>query len=146
MISIRPMTRSNDPAEAFVYDAWARSLYGALTTDGDRTLTGFLASRLPNAGCCRPYVARVIEQSRVFIAQAEDAAPPLLLGFVCAEPHRVHYVYVKKNVRERGLARQLLEHAQRELGDFTYTSTTHAWARKLGLAYDPIIERERKSA
>ena len=151
MISIRPMTRTNDPAEAFVKDTWVRSLYDGVRPDAtDRQLLTYLTSQ--GASCVRPYVLAVLAlpRSQVFIAGAEDD-PQLLLGYVCAEPGRVHYVYVKKNLRRRGISDRLLTYATNRLGPFKYTSTltrawTHDWARKLGLAYDPIIESERKSA
>jgi GNAT superfamily N-acetyltransferase len=82
----------------------------------------------------------------VWIAGAADD-PQTLIGWVAAEPARVHYTYVKKRLRGHGIARDLLEHAACDLGQFTSTSTlTRDWIREKasanGISYSPSFRGE----
>jgi GNAT superfamily N-acetyltransferase len=150
------MTRVADPAEAFVYDSWCRSLIDALT-DEDAShfeLANVLAESMNgtlHAGV-RRYVGRLLSsaQVHVYIAAASDD-PQALLAWIAAEPTRLHYVYVKKRLRGHGVARDLFQHAEQQLGPFRSTSTlTRGWMRDAaadhGISYSPLIQTESELA
>jgi GNAT superfamily N-acetyltransferase len=90
--------RSDD--NAFVRDSWLRSHFNA---HPERDV---INRRVHLAGQSRR-IDRLLERSIVRIAAYEDDSD-LVLGWVCVENERVHYVYVKKLYRKQGIARMLL--------------------------------------
>lgn len=67
-------------------------------------------------------IERLLKRSAVKIAGLEDI-PSAICGWVCFEPTRIHFVYVKPRYRRLGLARRLLEPFAK-LVDATYTHRT----------------------
>ena len=76
----------------------------------------------------------LIERSTVEVVFAQEV-PDEIVGYVVAEPHAVHYVYVKAPYRKRGVARFLLFEGPRTFSHDTPPG--RKVAAKLGYVVNP---------
>lgn len=122
-IRIRRAALPADPAEAFIFDTLVRSYCDAANGGRDqgepRELAHALFRELPE------HIARAVLKdwlhqqlgsgARLWLAyddgDGEPGVEPLFVGWVCASPGQLHYVYVKRRFRRAGLAGELLLHA-----------------------------------
>ena len=68
---------------------------------------------------------RISSRARTVVA-FDAQAPEVLWGWACAEPHVLHYVFVKRPFRNMKLGAQLLHAVGFNDGDY-YTHMTYAW-------------------
>ncbi len=105
-VLIRPASSSD---QAFVLDSWLRSFGQGRTwfwrgVHGDRFYSGH-----------RKIAEDLLSRGLVLVACLEQV-PDAVLGWMCVEGDCLHYVYVKSKYRKKGVARELLRHAQGLLG------------------------------
>lgn len=65
-----------------------------------------------------------------------------IFGWLCWQPGTIHYVYVKRDYRRWGIARQMIKAALPEFGKEPTVTTTlgrfhNEWRRKYGVEYNP---------
>ena len=141
-VLIRPTTHGD---HAFVMDSWLRSFGQGRTwvyrgVKGDRFYSGH-----------RKVVDGLLKRSLTLAACLEEV-PDAVLGWICVEKGCLHYVYVKNKYRKKGVAKQLLRHAEKVLGHIDVCShQTGQWKRftpgqKLKFSpghayYEPIGEK-----
>lgn len=112
MIAIRPMIDSDRP---FIFDSFRRS---------------FDSSAGPNT---RPYpvhcFAALLDIGECHVAVAADS-PDVIIGWSLVIGTTLEYVYVKKDARRCGIARELVGHVTRAA--CTTAPWTHAYAERIG--------------
>lgn len=118
-LDIRPYT-SND--EAFLYATWLRSY----------KTSSYFAKRIRNAVFYKQHAA-VIKHilnkptTKVFVASPKDDHDTIL-GYLACEPGKnaiAHFVYVKEDFRNMGIARALFLAAEIIPDYLTFTHWTH---------------------
>lgn len=143
MIVFRRVVLPGDPAESFVIDTWARSYLDAARGGRDgceapRELAHHLA-RAMGVPTITTSVYGWLRQTlragaQIWLAQDEPAEvpegqrrEPVYLGWACASPGALHYVYVKRRLRKSGLASRLLHHCVVQHGVPLRTCTSSSW-------------------
>lgn len=120
----------------FVLDSWRRSY-----DDAQHARAPSLAVYLRTQ---RAVIEQCLRTSEVTIAHWPDVADQIL-GWVC---HRgdlgypvVHYAFVKKDFRKRGLGRSLFEHAAGKAGPVwtTHSRRLEYWKRSHRIVFNPAL-------
>ena len=121
-----------EPADlAFVYSSWLKSLrphssvYKYLFFKGQHAL-----------------ITRILQAPKTVVTVCTlPDTPDVILGWVCCQPGVVHYVYVKADFRQMGLASTLLHAALTPIVDLVYTHYTPAvkYFVRYTANYDPYL-------
>lgn len=98
--AVRDFARETD--ENFVYDSWGNSYRDACIAAWGPMDKAVYYKRLG-----RRIAALLIRGAELKLA-VDPADPLLFLGWICAEPPLLHYVYVKRAYRGQGIALSLL--------------------------------------
>jgi len=99
----RPTFREMIEADrAYVMSTWIRSYHTARPVKN-------LSPRVYYDGQ-RAMIERILQRGAGVLVAADPAYPETVIwGWICAEPHVVHYVYVRPEMRRLGYGRELLE-------------------------------------
>lgn len=163
MITIRRASLQGDPAEAFIGDTLVRSYSDAANGGRDglkaRELAHSLFAELTEpiarkmmSGWLR---ARITEGARLWLAFVPDDADPMFVGWICASPGVLHYVYVKRNFRRKRIASSLLHDviahgfdAPRPLSSCSVMTWpwVERWLGRNGVNYQPTAKEEHEQA
>jgi hypothetical protein len=114
--AIRAYDPGRDREESYVYDNWIRCLADDLDIpDSDKERGAFWRAQ-------KKAIGKLLERSTALVA-CSPRDENTIFGFIVAEPpERVHFVYVRKNMRGGGICRALVEAAR--LADVC-TATSH---------------------
>ena len=142
MITIRRAVLPGDPAEAFVLDAIKGAYLDAATGGRDAEEPREFAHALVRSMLVQahppkpsPQLVRALHDivreplrhgGRLWIASPVDD-PTLYLGWICASPEVLHFVYVKRKLRRQGIAGALLAHATSEFEAPFKTAAVMTW-------------------
>lgn len=116
--------------EPFVFATWMRAHRD-------------IAQRLRTGESVTP---RALDRYRIAVARTVNESPPkmlcsvdnaaTLLGWVCASAERLHFAYLRPELRCMGIGREMVRHA---MGDYRdHIECTHRWPWKSGrYIYEP---------
>lgn len=117
-----------EQARAFVIDSWVSSykFFRAPRSDFATYKEGQ-----------RSLVLRLMAKADVKIATL-PGAPDLFVGWVCRKGEVLHYIYVKQNYRQLGVASKLIEGTKYVSHQPTH-SHVRDWVSREAWVYDPYI-------
>ena len=92
--------------ESFVYASWIRSSAAFVPTKVYRPNGGPLTTKWMHGRTWTDILGKRVERlmAKVDVAELEGS----LIGFICAEPPVLHYVYVEPKFRRHGTATEML--------------------------------------
>lgn len=128
-VTMRAVKRTDIP---FIYDAWLESYKRTVAPSGDgRAARYYKEQRLR---------LDMLRDRGVWMVATDPHDADYLMGFVCAEPPLIHYLYVKPAFRRQGIARSLIAAAGLAAQPTLLATHWTSFADKLAITHPRILQ------